>query len=276
MKVIITGASGFIGTSLLKYLSSLGVCCLGVSRKPKPGLHTVLNYEDTPSGDVLIHLAEINNRSIVNTQNSNYEATSLKTLDQLLRNKYSKVIYASSSIVYSDKSVFPRIESDPVHITDAYSRLKLLSEKKVLENNGIVARISNVYGAKMPPYNVISDILGQLEGQAPLNLKNVYPIRDFVHINDVCESFYRLAINDVSGIFNVGTGIGTSIGELAKLILSIAGQPTRPIISSQVDPIPSCITLDPSKSLKMLELKPCIPLKDGLKALLKLHIAKTS
>jgi len=276
MKVVLTGASGFIGSSLLSYLQNLGISCVGTSRQIKPGLHKVQSYEDTPPGDVLIHLAEINNRTLANNQGPEYELSALRTLDKLLSKGFSKVIYASTSLLYSDKDNSLRLEEDSVFVTDTYTRLKYLSEQKVLSANGVVVRIGNVYGECMPSSNVISDVLQQLNSSSPVTLNNVYPIRDFVYINDVCEAFYRVIVNDVCGIFNVATGIGTSIGDLAALILFLTGQTTRDIVSRQVFSSPSCITLDMTKSLSMLNLNSHTPLSEGLRVVLEHNFAKSS
>ena len=232
------------------------------------------SYNDTPLGDVLIHLAEINDRSYANSQSIDYKELSLGVLDHLLSKGYSKVIYASSSVLYSDKILTPQDEFSAVYPTDIYSSLKLTSEHNVLSHGGIVARISNVYGSQMPATNVISDILGQLNSPYPILLNNVFPVRDFIHIDDVCEAFLRFVVKDVSGVFNVGTSVGTAIGDLAKLLLILAGQPMRSIVSNQLDSPLSCIRLDISKSVEMLELGPPISLSDGLKAVLDHYSTK--
>ena len=68
MRVVITGAAGFLGTALRhRLLAFEQVEVLGISRRPLPGLLTVSNYAEIPSGDILIHLAESSDRQISNS-----------------------------------------------------------------------------------------------------------------------------------------------------------------------------------------------------------------
>ena len=69
MKVIVTGASGFIGSRVFDQLKLSGMEAIGVSRNIglNKDLFKVDDYRDCPKGDVLIHLAESNDRALVNS-----------------------------------------------------------------------------------------------------------------------------------------------------------------------------------------------------------------
>jgi UDP-glucose 4-epimerase len=269
MRVVVTGASGFLGSFIARGLTRAGVSTLRVSRQDIPGFLQVAKYADSPVGDVLIHLAEINNRSRVNQLSVEYEYEASSTLYALLTKGYRKVIYASSSIIYGDSGYTPHIESETVSPIDTYTRLKLKSEQSVLSRGGVVLRLANIYGPGMATENVLSRILGQLDQNGPIELQDTSPVRDFIWVEDVAEVIKKMAIQQAQGLFNVGSGIGTSIGELARMALEEAKQPQRQIVSTQSAAKPSCIVLDITKIKQYLHWEPSVLLSEGLQRLVR-------
>jgi UDP-glucose 4-epimerase len=252
MRVIVTGASGFLGSATLKMLIRAGLNGVGVSRKKVPGLLQVNEYAESPAGDVLIHLAEINNRARVNLLSVEYELEASSTLRALLKKGYEKVIYASSAVLYGDGVCIPHLETDPLNAIDRYTRVKLASEQSVLSCGGVVVRLANIYGPGMAAENVLSHILGQLDRDGPITLQDASPVRDFIWVEDVAEAIMKMVTGRAQGVFNVGAGIGTSIGELARISLEEAKQPQRQVVSALSAAKPSCIVLDISKAKKNL------------------------
>ena len=157
-RIIVTGASGFLGQALLNCLAKEDVDVFGISRGHHPGLIHVKTYEDTPPGDILIHLAETSDRNIANQEGQNYEKKAIHIIKNLQKKGFSRIIYASSAVLYGDDELTPRRVGDPVVCNDTYSRLKLNCEKRVLLEGGAVARFSNIYGPKMSKKNVVGDI----------------------------------------------------------------------------------------------------------------------
>ena len=92
LKIIITGASGFIGGHLIEHLSRIANTeIVPLTRRDIPNLIRVSNYADAPHGDVLIHLAEDNNIENVANRGLFYENETLSTLQGLLAKKYKRV-----------------------------------------------------------------------------------------------------------------------------------------------------------------------------------------
>ncbi len=265
MRVVVTGASGFLGYVISRRLTNAGVSTLRVSRQYIPGFLQVAKYADTPLGDVLIHLAEINNRSRANQLSVEYEHEASSTLHALLKKGYGKVIYASSSVIYGDGVCTPHVESEPVSAIDTYTRVKLASEQSVLTCGGVVVRLANIYGPGMAAENVLSHILGQLDQDGPITLQSTSPVRDFIWVEDAAEAFMKMATERVQGVFNVGTGIGTSIGELARMLLEEAKNPQRQVVSTQSTAKMSCIVLDITKTKQYLNWQPSVLLGEGLR-----------
>lgn len=275
MKIIITGASGFIGGHLISKLSEIANTeIVPLTRRKIPNLIRVSDYRDAPEGDVLIHLAEDNNLENVASRDLSYEHNTLSTLRTLLDKKYRRIIYASSSTLYGDKSVVPHSTGDEIFVKNPYTRIKSLSESAVLENpNGVVVRLANVYGPLMSTNNVMSQILSQIPKQGDLEVGDVNPVRDFVWVQDVAEGISMLtsmdlAKTEISKMYNLGSGVGTSIGDLALLTLELAGQSERRVMSKNRTRVMSSIVLDCSEMTNACGWTPQVSLRQGIATLL--------
>jgi UDP-glucose 4-epimerase len=190
------------------------------------------------------------------------------TLEALLGKPFSWVIYSSSAVLYGDRSVTPHVETDPVYANDVYTRIKLASERMVLERGGGVARLSNLYGPGMARGTVFGTILGQLGQSGPLTVQTTSPVRDFLWIDDAVMALSRLAESRASGVFNVGSGVGASIAELASTALDESGETGRPVVATQTDAGPSILVLDISKTTAALGWRPQVSLREGLHRLI--------
>jgi UDP-glucose 4-epimerase len=268
--VVVTGASGFLGRAVVRALAQRsGVRVQPVSRQPIADGLRVHSYAETPHGDVLIHLAEEADRQKVAALGAAYQSAAVHTVAELLGRSYARVVYASSALLYGDASSRPHMPDDPVAVTDAYTRLKHTAEQAVLESSsGVVARLSNIYGPGMSSRNVISTILGQIPGSGPLTVMDTTSVRDFLWVDDAADAFVELATATTAhGIFNVATSVGTSIGDVARLALEIAGETGREIVATRTGGA-STIIADDVRMTREFGWKARVGLRDGLAYLL--------
>jgi UDP-glucose 4-epimerase len=279
LKVVITGASGFLGGCVQRKLAAQkNVEVIAVTRRDIHGWCSVPDYSQSPIGDVLIHLAEDNDRARVAVAAQAYEEKVQATLAALLEKGYRRVVYASSAVLYGDADMQAHFPDDPVRIDDAYTHVKRLSELAVLKlPSGIVVRLANIYGPGMSKNNVMSAILRQLSGEGVLEVMDTSPVRDFIWVEDAAEGIVALALNlaengSERGLYNLGTGVGTSIGALASMALKLARKPDRPVKSIQLPDRPSSLILDFSDTTTACGWRPTTTLLQGLTQLL--HIRK--
>ena len=270
MQVVVTGASGFLGSHLVTTLLNEGINVVPVSRKTIgfENAVRVKEYAEIPTGDVLVHLAENPNRLDVNQAGEGYLNQAAAVLDMMMAKDYGKVIYCSSAMVYGDNGDAPYTEESPVYRLDNYSRMKLNNEKKILDADGIVVRLTNVIGLKMAKNNVLSDILSQLHNDGPIYVRNDKPVRDFIWLDDVISALSKLVFNGKSGVFNIGTGVGVSIRELAETVLAVAGENKRGVKSLTVSSSQSYNVVDTGKMRSTFGWSPESTLEQSIKNLL--------
>lgn len=266
--VVITGAAGFLGRALGKIAADSGHRVVAVSRRPIAGMTQVDDYRRTPGGDVLIHLAEEPDRAVVNRLGDTYVRQVRETVEALARHRYQRVIYASSAAVYGDQRGSPCGIDLKIAASDAYSQAKLSNEGVVLDSEGVVLRLSNLFGPGMSENNVISDILRQVPGDGPVVVRDDQPVRDYLWVADAATVFNMMIANHYCGLLNVGSGIGSSVRTIAQLALGLVQQGTREILASVPGARPSTNVLDISRTTELLGWTPAYSLRAGLAHLL--------
>ncbi len=269
MRVVITGASGFLGRALMRELEHADIEIVGVSRQDHPGLLQVSNYSEAPAGDVLVHLAEASDRRWVEANGDWYEQKTLSVLKTLLDKGFRHVVYASSAVLYGDHIRTLRNVEEPVRIVDCYTRIKYSSELEVLRGSGIVARLVNLYGPGMAGGNVLSTILKQRPLDGPIRVLDTTPVRDFLWIEDAAQALAAMVMGKVTGIFNVGSSEGTSVAKLVQVVLEAAGQRGRTVESCYYGPSRSHLVVDIGRTTAQLGWRPKTSLQDGIGKLVK-------
>jgi len=264
-KIVVTGASGFIGKHLCRHLHALGHKVLPLSRQPTTGMHTISNYTECPTADLLIHLAENPLRKIVNNYaERDYEKATF--LCGFLSNKFkNRMIYASSSTVYGDQNTTPNTEQTPCFASDTYTKLKLYNEQVVLNNSGTVVRLANIFGSGMSADTVISQIIEQSHPSNKLYVGNCSAIRDFLAIQDLVSAFEYMVNDPKQGLYNIASGEIFSIRKIAQKILLFCHQNTREIIETHPSNLTSTIEISIEKLTSAFKWKPLCSVDQRLK-----------
>lgn len=268
--VVITGASGFLGQTLRARLATDGFDVIAVSRRDVSGMRRVRDYGMTPAGDLLIHCAEMADRAAVNAQGPQYETRAASVVETLVERFGASTIYASSGAVYGDDGEGPFPVDSPSRATDVYTRSKIRNEEIVSAAGGSVVRLSNLVGEGMSPTNVLSDILLQIPGVAPIRVRDDQPVRDYLAVSDAAAAFAKIVVRGGrTGIVNVGSGIATSVRELAELLLGESNETGRPIIATARSTHPSFNVLDISETARILGWTPASSLRDEVRSLMR-------
>ncbi|HMX02866.1 MAG TPA: NAD-dependent epimerase/dehydratase family protein [Saprospiraceae bacterium] len=177
--------------------------------------------------DIVIHGATVNiihgmsdMRACVDT---NFTQT-LAFFDRIPQK--TPVLYLSTSSVYGNGVMIPTDEKCRVAPSNVYAMTKLLAEQYLLEHhpNCVIARLSNVYGPRQRPENAYSGVMVKLLTSALWGRPfKVYgdgsQTRDFTYVDDVVAACVALLESGKRGeVYNVGSGVETSVAQLMKYL----------------------------------------------------------
>ena len=305
-KVLVTGGAGFIGSHLVDKLIERGfkVVVLDNFLNGKHG--NLAQHKDNPDlclieGDIrnkkdlrkalkgvdyVFHLAAIVNVPLsvekpLFVNEVNVDGT-LNVLEESRKAEVKRLIFASSCAVYGESIYTPIDEDHPTEPLSPYGVSKLAGERycrvfyRVYGFETVCLRFFNVYGSRQSggPYaGVIHRFIKRLKrGEPPVIFGDGKQTRDFVYVEDVVNACL-LSINCeecVGEIINVGSGVETSINELAEVLIKIFGlYDVEPkYIGERAGDIKrSCASL--VKAEKILGYEPKITLGEGLRKLIE-------
>ncbi len=258
IKVDISGARGFIGSNLYDYLLKKN----NYNINKRQNFFFFSSYKNIDLNDsLLIHLSEKSDRNFVNNLDNNYIDKNKNFVSEIVKH-YKKVIYLSSSAVYGYNGTKPYSEEDKTYQFDLYTKNKLTIEKIILKNNGLVIRLSNVLGNNKKK-NIINDIISQIN-KNKIILKNIDTTIDFIDIRDVTKVVDECILNNLKGIYNLGSGNGIKTIDLVKKILKINNKNNKEIIQRDNVSRKTFNVLNVNKIKKELNWKPKYDLEQSI------------
>jgi UDP-glucose 4-epimerase len=261
MRVLVTGARGFVGSSLAEHAAGKGHEVLGIGRTSQaphgwPGGYVwadVALSDLTPiingfRPDLVVHCAGSASVSgSLAAPLDDLRATVLtfaNTLEGIRRSEVRPfLIFPSSAAVYGNPVRLPVREDEPCRPISPYGFHKLAAEQLVYEYvtchrlRAIICRIFSVIGKRQRRL-LLWDLYQQFTGPSEeVVLQGTgEETRDYLYIDDLCEAFLNIhqdgATEFPSGsIVNVASGIETTVGTLALIVKEIVGS-DKPIVFS--------------------------------------------
>ena len=261
---LVTGGAGFIGSTIVDQLLEAGASEVRVLdnfvRGSRNNLDSAVTHARakvtegdvrdaglverlTRDADYVFHQAALRITRCAEAPREAVEVLvngTLNVLEAAAKHKVKKVVAASSASVYGEPFYLPIDEAHPFNNETMYGAGKIATEQMLrafystygLEY--VALRYFNVYGPRMDLVGVYTEVLIRWldaidSNTAPLIFGDGKQSMDFVYIADVARVNLLAAQSDVANeVFNVGTGVQTSLLELCKLLLKLQGSSLRP------------------------------------------------
>jgi len=188
----------------------------------------------------------------------------------------SKVVFISSGAVYGNTFILPTPETIKPEPISIYGINKYTAEQylDVFTRTGkfdtVIFRLANVYGPRQSTeLGVIKNFILKLLAKESLVIYgDGLATRDFVHVDDIVNAITISFDKMCTGTFNVGSGRGTTINELASIIKSIALEKLHTLTSVEYHDGRSCdilhSVLDSTLLSTKFSWKPKVTLYDGI------------
>jgi dTDP-glucose 4,6-dehydratase len=298
MRVLITGAAGFLGSHLTDRFLRDGHTVVGldnfITGNPDNIAHLIGNerfefirhnistYTYVPGSlDGVLHFASpASPVDYLEHPIATLKVGALGTHNALglSKAKGARFFLASTSEVYGDPLVHPQTESywgnvNPVGPRGCYDEAKRFAEALTMayhRYHGVdtrIVRIFNTYGPRMRPRDgrVVSNFIVQALTGEPLTIYgDGSQTRSFCYVSDEVEGIYRLFMNGDSEPTNIGNPNEFTVRQLAELVVELTG--TRSQIEMRPLPVddPKVRQPDISRAHAMLGWEPTVPLRDGV------------
>jgi nucleoside-diphosphate-sugar epimerase len=298
VRILLTGATGFIGGRLARRLVSGGHEVISLGRRPCgiAGVEDrVIERLEVPcigeglAGrrfDAVFHLAaagvapEQRDAAKLFALNSELPAAIVAAA---AAGGASAVVLAGSSAEYRQSGDGkPLTEQAPLETSRLYGASKAAGGRLALAcgaGQGVavgVARLFQVFGPGEPPHRLLTSLVEGLQRKQPVPLTPGSQVRDFVHVDDACSGMLALlaALRSgslPSGAYNISTGKGRSVAEFARAtaqllkadeeLLKFGALPLRP------DDLPSVVG-DASLIRRACSWAPTYTMEQGIEAAL--------
>ncbi|MCL7452269.1 MAG: NAD-dependent epimerase/dehydratase family protein [Anaerolineae bacterium] len=295
LRIMVTGGAGFIGSHIVDAYVAAGHEVLVVdnlSTGQAGNVHKDARLIEMDITDpALVDLLDAERPDVVNHHAANpsvslsvrepaFDATqnilgTLNLLEAACRAGVSRFIYISSGgAMYGDPQYLPIDEEHPSNPVSPYALSKHTGERYVrlygLEHglSWTSLRYANVYGPRQDPFGEAGVIAifcqNLLDGVAPEIHWDGEQTRDFVYVGDCARANLMALEQGVGQSFNVGTGLGTSINALFRVLLEVAGQDVEPRRGPRRPGDARHSYLDTSKIERQLGWRAQVDLRQGL------------
>ena len=286
-KVLVTGATGFIGRRLLPLLVGAGYDVVALSRKPQqasPGIRYVavdllaadaidsLIAAEQP--EALVHLAWCTEHGAFweSADNHQWVDMTLRMAKIFANNGGEHFVGAGSCAEYAWDSAAPLAEDDAIGEPDTlYGQSKKLVCRQLTELFADTpvcfdwGRIFFIYGYGEGESKFISSAIDAYGRGDQFGCQNPLLVRDFIYVDDVANAFSKMLATASGAVYNVGSGTGNALGDVVALIAD-AFEFQAPLFPETGEKVGMPVVADVDRATKLLGFAPSFTLKMGIQA----------
>lgn len=240
----------------------------------------------TKGMDAVIHMATLRITACADNPREALEVMcdgSFNVLEAARVGGVKRFVTASSASIYGLADTFPtREDHHPYNNRTWYGASKIMLEGLLRSFNDmyglpyVALRYFNVYGPRMDIHGKYTEVLIRWmeridAGRPPLIFGDGNQTMDFVYVEDVARSNVLALASDVSDeVFNIASGVETSLNDLAYALLKVMGSGLKPEYGPEraVNPVPRRLA-DTAKAEKLLGFRATVSLEQGLRQLVE-------
>jgi dTDP-glucose 4,6-dehydratase len=298
MRVLITGAAGFLGSNLADRFLADGHSVVGLDNFITGNPDNIAHLTGNPSFELLRHnistytyvagpldgiLHFASPASPVDYLNHPIATLKVGALGThnalgLAKAKGARFFLASTSEVYGDPLEHPQRETywgnvNPIGPRGVYDEAKRFAEAMTMayhRYHGVdtrIVRIFNTYGPRMRPRDgrVVSNFIVQALNDEPITIYgDGAQTRSFCFVDDEVEGIYRLFMQGDAQPTNIGNPIEYTVKQLAELVVELTGT-KAPIVRKELpEDDPKVRKPDITRAREMLGWEPKVPLREGV------------
>lgn len=301
-RAVVTGGAGFIGSHVVERLLDLGAEVLVIDDfrlgkrdhleqvagadgltvvqadiRAADSIPEILDF----APDAVFHLAALHFIPYCNAHPQEALDVNVLGLEAVIRSvrgaPLRTFVFPSSGAIYGFGDE-PWTETSPARPDEIYGISKWMGEQ-IIERfhrerpdvRTVVARLFNTYGPRETNPHVLPEVMRALKAGEPIELGNLWPKRDLVFVEDMADALVAVADGEPAfDVFNIGTGTGTAIADVMRVIEEITGRPIviRQVASRMREGDGHLIS-DPGKLMQATGWKPQHELEAGLRRLLE-------
>jgi nucleoside-diphosphate-sugar epimerase len=287
MRLLVTGATGFLGGALVRRALAAGHDVAALVRSvpaPAPvakltvfrGTLAAPPWDDLARfrADSCVHTAWITTAGVYpeSPDNDRYRDESLVFLTGLLERGVGHAVVLGTSAEYQPSTAPLHEDASVLEPATRYTRAKralhlALLERPVAAGRLAWARIFQPYGAGEPAERLCSAVVRRLAAGERMTLDTPHAVRDWIHVDDVAAALLCLAESRTAAVVNVGTGTGRTVGSVALILAGLLGR-RHLLTEASPGPLRPGLVADATR-LRGLGWRPRVELEAGLAALVE-------
>jgi UDP-glucose 4-epimerase len=309
MRILVTGGAGFIGSHTVDALLARGGCEVVVLDDLSSGKREQVNPAarfhqadlrdagavrgiiERERPEIIVHLAaQMDVRRSVADPVFDAQVNLvgfLNLMESARQHGLRRVIFASTGgAIYGEQDQFPCDEEHPLRPVSPYGVAKAATEKYLFfyrvqyAIDYVALRYANVYGPRQDPHGeagVVAIFCGRiLEGRPVTIFGDGEQTRDYVFVGDVVRANLAALEATVSGAFNIGTGLETSVNQLYAELAACAGVSRPPEYAPARPGEQRRSVISAARAARELGWRPAVALRDGLAQTLQFFRERTA